>query len=257
MQAAERDHTYTRLPSRRRRLTGTGWQLSASTEFHSASPASPDARYQTKIGDRQANRTRSSRTYSKFVSLMKFLLPLAALVVIVLVIAWPHINTRDLRFRLGVTVLTLTGSDDPSMINPRYVGTDADNQPFSITADLARNIADKSMKVTLVMPKADIMLEDGTWLVLTANDGVYSRDEKMLDLAGAVNLYHDSGYEFRTDHAAIDLTTGTAESHVPVSGQGLFGQLQASGFRMTNKGKVIHFLGKSKLVLYPGAKPSL
>ncbi len=186
---------------------------------------------------------------------MKFLLPVVALLLIALVVAWPHINAGDLGFRLGITVLKLTGADDPSMINPRYVGTDSDNQPFSITADLARNVSASGAKVTLVMPKADITLEDGTWLVLTANDGVFARAEKKLNLAGAVNLYHDSGYEFRTDRAAIDLTAGIAESNDPVRGQGPFGQLQASGFRMVNKGKVIHFLGKSKLTLFPGAKP--
>jgi lipopolysaccharide export system protein LptC len=141
------------------------------------------------------------------------------------------------------------------MINPRYVGTDSDNQPFSITADLARNVSDQGTRVTLVMPKADITLEDGTWLVLTANDGDYSRTEKTLNLAGEVNLYHDSGYEFRTERAAIDLTAGAATSNDPVEGQGPFGRLEAAGFRMVNKGNVIHFLGRSKLTLYPGAKP--
>jgi lipopolysaccharide export system protein LptC len=231
--------------------------LSTSTEFNPAAPASAEIRQRAAIDGASdgPGRHRHSRTYSRFVSLMKFLLPVAALAVIVLVVAWPHINTRDLKFRLGITVMKLTGSDDPSMINPRYVGTDSDNQPFSITADLARNITEKGMRVTLVMPKADITLEDGTWLVLTANDGEYSREEKALNLAGQVNLYHDSGYEFRTERAAIDLTTGTALSNDPVSGQGPFGRLAAAGFRMMNKGKVIHFLGKSKLTLYPGAKP--
>lgn len=198
-----------------------------------------------------------SRGYSRFVSLMKFLLPVVALAVIVLVVAWPHINTSDLGFRLGVTVLKLTGADEPSMINPRYVGSDSDNQPFSITADLARDIGEESAteRYALVMPKADITLEDGTWLVLTANDGIYAREGRTLDLAGAVNLYHDSGYEFRTERATIDLKTGIAESQDPVSGQGPFGQLQAMGFRVTNKGNVIYFLGQSKLTLFPGAKP--
>lgn len=226
-----------------------------TTEFQPAAPASPESRQRAALGP-GADRTRHSRAYSRFVSLMKFLLPGIALLLIVLVVAWPHINTTDLGFRLGVTVLKLTGADDPSMINPRYVGTDSDNQPFSITADMARNITDAGAKITLVMPKADITLEDGTWLVLTANDGLYSRTEKMLNLAGSVNLYHDSGYEFRTDRAAIDLAAGTAESNDPVQGQGPFGHLQAAGFRMVNKGKVIHFLGKSKLTLHPGANPT-
>ena len=228
--------------------------MDTPSEFQPAAPASPKLRQSAFRAD-IAQRGRHSRAYSRFVSLMKFLLPVVALLLIVLVVAWPHINTADIGFRLGVTVLKLTGVDDPSMINPRYVGTDSDNQPFSITADLARNVSQSGAKVTLVMPKADITLEDGTWLVLTANDGVFARTEKKLNLSGLVNLYHDSGYEFRTDRALIDLTAGTAESNDPVHGQGPFGQLQASGLRMVNKGKVIHFLGKSKLTLYPGAKP--
>ncbi len=234
------------IPSRR--------ALDTPSEFQPAAPASPELRQSAFLSD-NAQRSRHSRAYSRFVSLMKFLLPVVALLLIALVVAWPHINTGDLGFRLGVTVLKLTGADDPSMINPRYVGTDSDNQPFSITADLARNVSQSGSKVTLVMPKADITLEDGTWLVLTANDGVFARAEKKLNLAGSVNLYHDSGYEFRTDRAIIDLTAGIAESNDPVHGQGPFGQLQSSGFRMVNKGKVIYFLGKSKLTLYPGAKP--
>ena len=229
--------------------------MATSTEFHPAAPASADIRERAAAYGASANRTGHSRAYSRFVGVMKFLLPVAALAVIALVVAWPHINTGDLRFRLGITVMKLAGSDDPSMINPRYVGTDSDSQPFSITADLARNISDQGTRVTLVMPKADITLEDGTWLVLTANDGEYSRAEKTLNLAGEVNLYHDSGYEFRTERAAIDLTAGTATSNDPVEGQGPFGRLEAAGFRMVNKGKVIHFLGRSKLTLYPGAKP--
>lgn len=229
--------------------------MATSTEFHPAAPASADIRERAAAYGAGTNRLPHSRAYSRFVSLMKFLLPVAALAVIVLVVAWPHINTGDLRFRLGITVMKLAGSDDPSMINPRYVGTDSDNQPFSITADLARNVSDQGTRVTLVMPKADITLEDGTWLVLTANDGDYSRTEKTLNLAGEVNLYHDSGYEFRTERAAIDLTAGAATSNDPVEGQGPFGRLEAAGFRMVNKGNVIHFLGRSKLTLYPGAKP--
>lgn len=236
-------------------MTAKRWGLITSTEFQPAAPASPELRQSAFYAERGAERGGHSLAYSRFVSLMKFLLPFVALLLIALVVAWPHINAGNLGFRLGVTVLKLAGSEDPSMINPRYVGTDSDNQPFSITADLARNITAAGAKVTLVMPKADITLEDGTWLVLTANDGIFSRAEKKLNLTGSVNLYHDSGYEFRTDRAAIDLAAGTAESNDPVHGQGPFGQLQSSGFRMVNKGKVIYFLGKSKLTLHPGAKP--
>ena len=59
--------------------------------------------------------------------------------------------------------------------------------------------------VELDSPKADILLEDDTWLVLTAARGIYGRTAEALDLVGSVVLYHDSGYEFLTEKAKIDL----------------------------------------------------
>ena len=90
-------------------------------------------------------------------------------------------------------------------------------------------------------------------MVLTANTGIYNQSGKTLSLDGSVNLFHDSGYEFNTTSADIDLNGGIAKSKVRVTGQGPFGQLVAEGFRIENKGKSIYFTGKSKLVLHPKA----
>ena len=190
--------------------------------------------------------------YSRFVQMMKFLLPAVAVLLIVLILVWPYLKTEDIRFRISFAALTADQTEDPSMVNPRYLGIDRDNQSYSITADLARKLVKGSMSVELEMPKADITLEDGSWLVVTAENGVFQRAEQTLNLTGAVNLFHDSGYEFRTQKARVDLETGTAQGSAPIRGQGPFGDLQAEGFRLIDKGKTIIFTGKSKLVLYPG-----
>ncbi len=188
--------------------------------------------------------------YSRFVSMMKLFLPTAALALIALIAAWPHLQPEDSRFRIGFAVLGARETENPSMVNARYVGTDRDNQPFSITADLAKNLLMGTTAVELEMPKADIALKDGTWLVLTAEAGNYDRDTKMLNLAGAVNLFHDSGYEIRTPEAQIDLDKGTAQGDKAVEGHGPFGDLKAEGFRLENKGKLITFTGKARLLIY-------
>jgi lipopolysaccharide export system protein LptC len=201
---------------------------------------------------------RLTHGYSRFVSMMKFLLPAVAVVVILLVVLWPHLATDDLKFRLGFAAVKLGISEEPSMVNPRYVGADKENQPYSVTADLARRLTDGpavkgAETLELEMPKADLMMKDGTWVVLTAENGVFVRAKQTLNLHGAVNLYHDSGYEFRTDLAEIDLSTGTASGTSPIEGQGPFGHLKAEGFSLANRAKTIYFTGKSKLILYPGA----
>lgn len=195
----------------------------------------------------------STRVYSRFVTWMKVLLPGIALALIVLVVVWPHMRLQDTRFRIGFSALKTGDGEDPAMLNPRFIGADKSRQTFSVTADIAKNLLNSKKSVELEMPKADIALEDGTWLVITAQTGIFTRADETLKLSDSVNMFHDSGYEFRTERADIDLTTGTATGDVPVVGQGPFGVISAEGFTILDKGKTIYFTGKSKLVMYPGA----
>jgi lipopolysaccharide export system protein LptC len=205
--------------------------------------------------DSPAPRTRSRRPvgYSRFVLFMKFLLPAAALCLVAAIVIWPQINITDNRFSIGFSKVQVGAKENPSMVNARFVGADKKNQPFSVTADLAKNLAIGASKIELEMPKADIGVRDGSWLVLTANTGLYNQKDKILDLDGAVNLFHDSGFEFTTETAKVDLDAGVAEGGKEIQGQGPFGQLTAEGFRIEEKGNRILFTGKSKLVLHPEA----
>ncbi|MGE4221326.1 MAG: LPS export ABC transporter periplasmic protein LptC, partial [Alphaproteobacteria bacterium] len=120
-------------------------------------------------------------------------------------------------------------------------------------ADSANQKAADSPLIELAQPKADIVMEDGSWLALTARKGLYDKNVQVLQLTGAVNLFHDKGYEFRTESATFDLKAGDAHGVDPVQGQGPFGQLDAQGFVIYNRGERVVFTGKSKLVLQPEA----
>ena len=191
--------------------------------------------------------------YSRYVNFMKFILPLMALALVAAIMIWPQLQIMDTSFSIALSNAKLSTKEGLSMVNARFVGVDLKKQPFSITADIAKNLLKDVEQIELEMPKADITVSDGSWLVLTANSGVYDQKRKFLNLKGAVNLFHDSGYEFKTKKANIDLNQGIAISNEPVKGQGPFGQLQAEGFQIENKGNKISFLGKSKLILFPKA----
>ena len=202
------------------------------------------------------NRPRLQRHkwHSLFVNRTKVILPVLALFLVLLIFAWPLLQSEDLRFRLNFAALSANQKEEPSMINPRFLGIDKENLSYSITADLARNLTFGTPSVELEMPKADISLNDGTWLVLTAKNGVFQESNNTLDLKGSVNLFHDSGYEFQTKNAEINLKEGLASGTEVVRGQGPFGELEGQGFNILDKGKVIIFTGKSKLMIYPGMK---
>ena len=215
----------------------------------------PETEYEPKLlkSPLKVGRQTKIAGYSRYVVFMKFVLPLIALILVATIMIWPQLHVLDETFSIALSDVKLSAKESPNMVNARFVGADLKKQPFSITADIARNLLKDTTEIELEMPKADITVSDGSWLVLTANSGVYNQKGKFLNLEGSVNLFHDSGYEFKTKMANIDLNRGIAISNEPVKGQGPFGQLQAEGFRIEDKGNKIYFSGKSRLILYPKA----
>ncbi|MBM3565137.1 MAG: hypothetical protein FJX42_03370 [Alphaproteobacteria bacterium] len=205
-----------------------------------------------------ARAARPRSVYSRFVAVAKLALPLIALALVAIIWAWPQLRGTDLRFRLSFAKLITQDSADPNMINPRYAGTDDERQPYALTSDVARAPENDRARILLEQPKGDMTLKDGTWLLLGAETGTYVRSARTLDLSGDVTLFHDSGYEIRTTKAFVDLGRGEAEGREPVRGQGPFGDLWSEGFHLIDKGRVIYFTGKSKLIIHPGfrANPS-
>jgi lipopolysaccharide export system protein LptC len=192
-------------------------------------------------------------SYSRFVLFMKVGLPILALGLVGLLFVWPQLQVSNIRLSVGLASFKAANPESPSMVNARFVGSDKRDQAFSITADLAKNLLLGKSAIELEVPKADLAMGDGSWLVMTANTGLYDQKGKSLVLNGAVNLFHDSGYEFKTESAQIDLEGGVAVGSDPVQGQGPFGQLSAEGFRIEDMGRRMLFTGKARLTISPTA----
>ena len=202
----------------------------------------------------QPPRLSLSNRYSLFVGVMKVLLPATAAALVLLVVAWPRFSIEVEDVRLSVSKLAPRQAENLTMLNARFEGRDEKDQPFSVTADIATQSESDKDLVTLELPKADITLQDGAWLALTARSGEYRKDAQVLDLTGSVNLYHDKGFELRTEAARIHLDLGMAEGANPVQGQSSLGTIQAEGFKVLDRGARIFFLGRSHLVIEPQAQ---
>ncbi|HCP01162.1 MAG TPA: hypothetical protein DIT35_06690, partial [Rhodospirillaceae bacterium] len=168
---------------------------------------------------------------------------------------WPRLAPDEDSFRINLEVVGPAGGAKPQVLNPRLQGIDAAARPFQVTADFgARSDSVNGGEVyDLTHPKADIVLADGSWVALTANDGRFEAKTNTLHLAGDVNLFHDQGYEFVTTVAQVDLITSTASGDAPIIGQGPFGILDAEGFRIFDSGERVLFLGHARLTVLDGA----
>lgn len=196
-------------------------------------------------------RRRQVRQYTRFVRLMKYLLPTLAAGLILLLALWSQIRIDEGRFRIGMTEVAPVEIDRLSMANPRFEGIDDKNRPFTVTAEQAMQVKEDDNLIDLTRPQADMTMEDGTWVALSADGGRYERDNERLALEGGVSLFQDRGYELHTDRITVDFRSGTAESNAPVIGQGPVGELQGEGLRLLDKGETIQLLGKSQLIFHP------
>ncbi len=195
---------------------------------------------------------RSARR-SRFVGVMKFALPTIAALLVAAVVIWSGTATRDEGFRLSFATGQGEATPEPGMTNARYMGTDSRDRPFVITARRADITPEDPDTIVLHTLQADLTLEDGAWITLSARSGVYHRRLETLTLEGPVSLFSDRGFEFNAQSAEVDLAGGSVSSDRPVSGQGPLGLLDAGGFRVIDEGRRLFFTGGVKLVVFPGA----
>lgn len=188
--------------------------------------------------------------YSRFVGLMKLILPLTALLLVALVVVWPQFQPDKEPMRIGYAEMESQGATAGLMNQPRFTALDQDNQFYTVTAILAQQPDPKSDIVILDKPAADVALKDGSWLAVSAESGVFRQEDRTLTLEGGVTLFHDGGYELRTKTAFVNLKKGTAEGDAPVAGQGPIGLLTAQGFRIDRNKETVYFTGKARMTIF-------
>lgn len=195
---------------------------------------------------------RLSRRYSRFVRLMKIALPVAAGVLLALVLAWPSATKKSSEFNLSLMDLEHSDAGELGMSKGRFIGTDTRNQPYVITAEAAQPDGKDQMTVALQTLQADLSMADATWVSVTAPAGRFDRRAEQLVLSGPVDIFSSNGFELHTPEAVVDLKTGIASGSATVQANGPMGELTAQSFRFERNGQRFHFSGKVRLVVRPG-----
>lgn len=190
---------------------------------------------------------KKSRRHSKIVRSMRLILPVAALAVIVIIMAWKSDNNPVTAVpREEISPQTVSQNE---LVNPKFQSEDNSGQPYSITADRATQNAEDMNTLFLHKPVANITLKSGSTVSLTAINGEYQQAEKGLMLDGAVEVQNDSGYKIQTQKMNIDVTGQIITSDTPVTGHGPQADITASGLNVNGDSKILIFNGPAKLTL--------
>ena len=167
--------------------------------------------------------------YTKFVSRMKRTLSISAFSVIFAVLAFFFVERAPRQLSLTYEQM---GSikNDRAMIKPRLSGTDAQGNPFVITADAMVQDPANPKRATLQTVEADLTARQG-WFNAHAKKAFVDMDAGKLQLSGGLETFSDSGYHLSTPSAEVDLKTNVATGDAHVTGEGPLGTLRADRFR--------------------------
>lgn len=190
---------------------------------------------------------------SKFVRMMKVTLPLVAFSILALVLIWPQLRNRAEGFRLSFANVA-PADGGITMQKARYRGTDRNNRPYLVTAEVATQEGGAIKQVALDRVAGDITMGDNSWMSLTANTGLFNQDAQTLWLQGDISIFSDRGYEFHGLTADIDLKAGTMATDDKVWGHGPLGQINANAMRVYDRGDRVVFTNGVKTLLYPKAQ---
>lgn len=203
-------------------------------------------------------RSKESRQSHGFVKRMmlwnlKVALPIAIACVLALIFLWPKVAKfieDSGKPQTMERILSTNPQLENKLIGPKLESTDQKGRPFRVQAEYATNVNEENSD--FVNPSGQMQLEDGSILSFTSKTGIYHKKEELLELFDDVNVKTDKGYDLKTRYMKIFLNENKGEGHEPVHGTGPTGEtIDAEGFRITDKGDIIDFLGKTKITL-PG-----
>lgn len=128
------------------------------------------------------------------------------------------------------------------LVNPRFVGRDAEGRGFVLTAASAVRDQQDYQRVILDRPALVLDEQGPDSLRISSRSGVFHEGTGQLQLSGGVRL---SGAQamFETAASSFDTKTGVLTGSGPIQGTGSLGEIDAKSYAVYGKGERMVFKG--------------
>ncbi len=190
----------------------------------------------------------SVEKYTRYVLFGKTVLWFLVIGIIAVVIWIASTNNGENGGRMVFTNIPKSEELQNIMKKPRYQGVDVHNRPYTIDADSALQ-KDKDT-VVLTNITADMTSDNSAWMALKAHTGELNMSTKKMVLTQGVEVFYEGGYQFRTDHANVDIAKNSMQGDSHIEGQGGAGTIEANSFSISERGNIINFNGSVRMLLY-------
>jgi lipopolysaccharide export system protein LptC len=195
-------------------------------------------------------------TYSRMISWLKILLPLAALVLLstLFLFARPSNQVATLPFAQIEIEEKLRSQ---GITEPYFAGQTTGGDLIALRAASATPNPEALHLVNSEDVDLEIIFEDGSMAFFNSKSAVVNTNGQTADLLGDVNISSTSGFDLRTQALTVDLLEGRVQSDVIVHGSGPFGTFQAGNMLYSGDSDAqnaqFRFDNGVKLIYMPGS----
>ncbi len=179
-----------------------------------------------------------ARAHSILVRVLRWVLPAIMLAVIVALAAL--VGVHAVRRQAAAHK---DASTPIRMVNPHFFGRDNQGRAFTLGARQAARDEQSFQKVLLSYPTVTLDVDGAHPSTLTADNGVYHEDTRMLFLKGHVRADNSKVSTFATDEALVDTRTGVVKGASALSSRTPVGDVKSGSFDVYDKGDRVIFKG--------------
>ena len=187
--------------------------------------------------------------YSVFVKILKFALPMVALVIIGVLISRLSGDPQQQKLAdMPKDEKTTPGQIE--IIQAKYEGVDSQGRAYTVSADKAERDMKSPDSVVFTNPLAKITLANQSVVSAKSKNGSFDRQTDTLILKDDVTVFNDGGYEMLLQDIVINLKEKIATTSRAVRVQGPMGALTAQSMDVKDQGDLIVFNGPALLTIF-------
>ena len=183
--------------------------------------------------------------HTRMVHLAKLLLPGLAAVLISLLLIIPSLQQYKYDFKIDITKPKAGEMEKLHMENTVFDITDKDNQVQHFSARNIDETAPGSKLIKLTGPEGTIPAANQEWLNIKSPTGYFDQNANTLKLQDGVEMFYSEGMNVEIPDFIFDFHQQYGHSQSHVSGQGVFGSIEAEGIEYYKKKSLLIFTGKT------------
>jgi lipopolysaccharide export system protein LptC len=199
-------------------------------------------------GVRRSLAFKRARRHSGIVRVLKFVLPLSALLVVAVLgfVAFGVRNAPD----VNVGDIALEG-DKIVMANPRLTGLTSNNESYTVEAQRAlQNVKDIN-DIDLEGITAQLPFGAGATAKVIAPVGHLDNAKQILTLQGGFNLTTSNGLVAKLQDAVLNFETHSLKTEMPVDIRQPGTHIQAGSLSVTDGGSILVFEKRVRMTIQP------